>query len=57
MIDEVLERNKNKNSRAKAQRRREVRKDKRNFRGAARGKGKSWKIDVSRKGAESEAGC
>jgi len=41
MIDEVLERNKNKNSRAKAQRRKEVRKDKGIIMGAARWKGKT----------------
>jgi hypothetical protein len=78
MIDEVLERNKNKNSRAEVprlnalrcpselngapiagstlrcdrQRSREVRKDKGIFEGAARGKGKSWKLDVSRRGAK-----
>ena len=41
MIDEVLERNKNKNSRAKAQRRKEVRKDKSVIKGAARMKGRT----------------
>ena len=41
-------------SRAEAQGRKERRKNKDIIKGAARGKGKSWKIDFSRKGAKAQ---